>query len=698
VSTDSKYRKLFEPGQIGKLKIKNRLVRSAAGTDYLDENFFSKSELQLPFYKALARGGAGLIILGGAVIEHPLGSVTPTNVRFDDDKFIPGFKEITDIVHKYDCPIFLQLHHSGAWRGVYNMITGESIQPVSSSGQSREELRAVGMDFGLPLRELTIPEIKNMVKLFVDAAVRGRKAGFDGIELNVATCHLGNSFLSRAWNRRQDEYGASTLENRTRFVVEILQETRRQLGNDVPVGVLINGGEFGIKDGLTPAESQDIARVMEKAGADFIHVRGYGYGDYWDLHVPDSIFFPDPPSPLAYPLDGSHYGAGISAPLAAEIKKAVSIPVIAVGRLDIQLGEEMLEQGKADFIAMQRRLIADPELPNKTAQGRPEDIAPCTACFGCFAQMQHGKPVRCRINAAIGGSRDYVIDKATQPKRVLVVGAGPTGMEAARVAALRGHRVTLFEKEGKLGGLMPLASIMKKPALEDLESIVTYFKTQLKKLGVDVRLGTEFKPSHIDELKPDVIILAVGGVPAIPDIPGIQNIKVTGMPGLHAMMKRYLKFISPNLIRPLSRIWMPIGKEIVILGGRIQGLELAEFLTRSGRKVTIMDESETLDDERWSSMQNMRLMNWFKTKGVTTMTGVKYNSITDASVNITTKEGQTQAIRADTIIPVVPLLPNKELLDEVQGKAKEIYSIGDCSEPGIIMDAVAAGYDVARRI
>ncbi len=690
------FSKLLEPGNIGHIKLKNRLVRTAAGVDYLDKEYFVRRERELPLYEALARGGVGLIILGGTVVEHPLGSVTPTNVRFDDDKFIPGFREVTEVVHKYNCPIFLQIHHAGPWHGIFNVMTNEVLQPVSASGLSRSELQVMGMDFGLQLRELTVAEIKEQVNKWADAAVRGRKAGFDGIELNVATCHLGNSFLSRAWNRRHDEYGVDNLENRTRFVVEVLQEIKKRLGLDFPVGVLMNGAEFGIDNGLTIKESQGIARIFEKAGTDYIQVRTYGYGEYWDLHVPESIFFPEPPKPLAKPLDGSRHGAGVVIPLAAEIKKVVSVPVIAVGRLDPELGEAILEGGRADFIAMQRRLIADPELTNKVAEGRLKDIAPCTACLGCFAAMERHEPVRCRINAAMGGTQDYIVDKTLKKKRVVVIGGGPAGMEAARVAALRGHEVMLYEKEHKLGGLLPLASLVKNARLENLEDIIRYLKAQITKFGVNIKLGKEFNPSFVDKVKPDVVIIATGGIPTVPDIPGIKGNNVIGMPRLHEMMKRYLRYLKLGALRSLTRLWMPIGKKVVIMGGGVQGLELAEFLARAGRKISIVDTAETLHDDRWAGVQNLRVTNWLASKGVRMLTGVKYEEITDKGLTITTKEGIRKTIEADSIIPVIPLAPNSKLAESLQGKVAEVYSIGDCAQPGLIMDAIADGYRVAR--
>jgi len=688
------FTKLLEPGRIGRVKTRNRMVRTAAGVDYLDKDYFIKRERELPFYEALARGGVGLIILGVAGIDYPLGTIIESQVRLDDDKFIPGLKEVTQLVHKYDCPIFLQIAHAGAWHG----LLADGLQPVSSSAMSRNELQRLGMDFGLALRELTIPEIKEIINGFVKAAERAKQAGFDGVEMNEATCHLGNSFLSRIWNKRHDEYGIDSLENRTRFTVEIIQETKRRLGQDFPVGVIFNGAEFGADKGTTPEEAQGFARVLEKAGADYLHVRAYGYGDYFDLHVPDSIFFPDPPKPLAQPLDGSRYGAGVVAPLAAGIKKVVSVPVFAVGRLDPLLGEKILERGEADFIAMQRRLIADPELPNKVAAGRLDDIAPCTACFGCFSFLDAKEPVRCRINGATGGVLDYAIEKAPKKKKVLVVGGGPAGMEAARVAAVRGHDVVLYEKTKRLGGLLSLATVVKNPNLEDLEALVRYLKTQLDNLGVAVKLGREVTPPLIDKLKPDIAIIATGGIPTIPEIPGIKGRNVISTAELHRRLKSLLRFFNPGTIRSLTKLWMPVGKRVIVLGGGIHGCEIAEFLVKRRRKVTILDTADALQDKRWAMVQNVRMFNWLSKKGVIMMTGVKYERITDKGLIITTKEGKKQTIEADSILPVNPLAPNSELFKSLQGKIPEVYSIGDSSTAGLIIDAIADGYSIGREI
>ena len=684
MTSSGRFSKLLEPGNIGRIKTKNRIVRVAAGTDYVAPGGFLNLKKELPYFEALARGGVGLIIIGATSVQN-LGGY---QARIDDDKFILGYHELTNTAHKYNCPIFLQFMHIGAWFG---------LQTVSASSIPLDELQARGPDFPVVPRELTIPEIIEIQNMFAISAERARKAGFDGIEINAATCHLGNSFLSRAWNRRHDAYGVDSLENRARFIVETKEAVKKRLGQDVPVGILINSAEYGIEDGLTSEETQGFARIFEKAGFDYISVRAYGYNEYWDLHLPDSIFYPEPPKPMAKPLDTSRHGAGITVPLAAAIKKQVSMPVITVGKLDAELGEKILEQGKADFIGFGRRLIADPEFPNKVAAGELEDIVPCTFCLSCFGYaVDRGEDMLCRINGAVGGEQDYAVKPASKKRKVVVVGGGPGGMEAARVAALRGHEVVLYEREHKLGGLLPLAAMIKGLEVEDLGEMLRYYKTQIAKLGVKVKLGTEVNPSLIEQIKPDVVIIATGGIPTVPEIPGVNGRNVLSVPDLHRRVKGYLNFFGPRVLRSLTRFYLPIGKKVIVVGGALQGGEVTEFLVKRGRQVTWVDTAKTLEDERLPKARTLRLFRWLAKKGVTMMTEVKYEGITDKGLTITTKDGKKQTLEADSIIPVMPWAPNTELVKSLEGKVPEVYSIGDCKEPRLILDAVGEGFRVAR--
>jgi 2,4-dienoyl-CoA reductase (NADPH2) len=684
MANSGKYNKLFEPGIIGGFKVKSRIIRPGAETEWTDQNGMLNLKKELPYYEALAKGGVGFIIMGALSFA-----------RFNDDKIIPDYRQVTDIAHKYGVPIFAQFMHSGGW--VTRPRDPNTV--VSASAIPLEELKLRGPDFSIVPRELTTAEIKDIIDKFVDASQRAIKSGYDGIEINAATCHLGNSFLSRAWNRRQDEYGCQSFENRARFVIEIKDAIKKNLGQNVPVGILINGGEFGIKDGLTSEETQEFAKIFEKAGFCYINVRAYGYMDYWDLHLPDSIFYPEAPKPLAKPLDGSHGGTAITVPLAAAIKKQVKIPVFTVGRLSAELGEKILEEGKADYIGLVRRLVADPEYPNKIAAGKPEDIAPCTFCMMCFGlRVDLHKDIKCRINAAFGGDEDFVIPRAEKKKKVVVVGGGPAGMEAARVVALRGHDVTLYDKERKLGGLLPLAALVKGLEVEDLEGMVLYFKTQLTKLGVKVNMGKEVTASLIEQIKPDAVIIATGGVPTVPQIPGIKRSNVLTTPKLHRSVKGYLNFFGPRTLRSLTRFYLPIGERVIIMGGALHGGEMAEFMVKRGRKVTIVDTAETIDDLRLPKVRNVRLSRWLAKKGVPVMTGVKYEEITDKGLTITTKDGKKMTLEADSIIPAMPWEPNTDLFKSLQGKVPEVYAVGDCQEPRLIMDAIADGYWTARKV
>jgi 2,4-dienoyl-CoA reductase (NADPH2) len=688
----NRFGRLLEPKYIGRVKIRNSIIKTGAGTSFIETDGQVGDRI-IGFYERLAEGGVGLVTVESTGVDYPTGIHHPSvQLHFENDTYIPGYRRLTESVHKHNCPVFLQLFHSGPW----HPSSWSGIQAISASALPKSQLPNPHLD---EPREVTKEEIGELVKKFADAADRAHQAGFDGVEVNASSTHLINSFLSPGWNKRQDEYGPQTLENRSRFLVGIIREIKSRLGSDFPVSVLLTGAEYGIAQGIEIEDACGIAEIIAAEGVDAIQVRGYGYGRYNFIHPgPEQLMYPEPIDPMPAELDWSKDGAGAFVPLSEAFKKAVSIPVIAVGRIDPELGELILKQGKADIIAMNRRLLADPELPLKIASGRRDDVAPCTACLYCWSRRRQNKTIKCRINARLGRERELVISPVQKSKDILIVGSGPSGMEAARIAAMKGHNVTIIEKEKRVGGLLPLAAMVKGCKIEDVPSVVSYFQRQLNSLGVSIEMGKEADRDSILEYHPDAVILATGGIPYVPDIRGIQNKKVLLMAGLHKKLKFFLKIFNSAQLNMLSRIWMPVGKNVVIIGSGIQACELAEFLVKRGRNITIVDKEKLPGASMVPEETRESLLNWLEKKGTVFNMGAVVEEITSDGLRIKTEQGERQVIRADTIIPALPLNPNPDLLESLSSAIKEIYQIGDCREPGLIPDAVSAGADIGYKL
>jgi 2,4-dienoyl-CoA reductase (NADPH2) len=683
---ESKFNRLLSPHAIKHVKLKNRMVKLAASMGVSKEDG-QVSDLNLCFYETVAKGGMGLVLIEHGFVDFPFGISGPGRIGNSSDLHLPGLTELARVIHKSDVPCFIQLGHSGPAQH-------KSIkeQPVAASSLSRSEAPHPSYP---QAKELTKEEIKVLVEKYVRAAERAKKVGFDGVEMHGAHNYLINSFFSRAWNKRHDAYGCDNFENRTRFAVEILQAIRAAVGRDFVVGVRINGAEYGIKGGLVPEESQQIARILEQAGADYINVTSWGFGPYNRLTYPEQILYPEPQVALAEKVKSP----GALAPLAAAIKKVVTIPVIAAGRLDAELGEWILENGMADLVGLNRRFWADMEYGKKITAGRLEDIAPCTGCLECLSRVELGRPIRCRINAAFGRGYDFAITPAERKKKIIVVGGGPAGMEAARVAALRGHQVSLYEKESQLGGLVPLAAMIKGTEIEALPDLARYLERQVRQAGAEVKLGTDVDAALIEKEKPDAVIVAAGGVPATPEIPGIDKSLVVSSKSLHKQAKFFMKFAGPELLRWLSRFYMPIGRKVIIIGGLMHGCETAEFLVKLGRKVTVVETSETLG-LGIPEVSRPRLLWWLAKNGVLLLPGVTIIEITDRGIELITKEGERQELTADTVMVVMPPTPNTALFEALKGRVPELHLIGDAKteESQHILGAVSDGSEIARVI
>ena len=629
---------IFKPGRIGSMTLRNRLVLPAMGTNLGTEEGYVTDRLK-NYHRVRAKGGVGLSITELVCVDPPKGKVSSRQLCIDDDRYIPGLRELARAIQQGGARAAIQLHHTGA--ATRADIIGT--QPVAPSPIRRAPV------FDVP-RELTVEEIRSLVSRFATAARRAKEAEFDGIEIHAAHSYLLQQFLSRTFNQRQDEYGG-TLGNRARFLLEIIRAIRNSVGKDYPLWCRINGEEIG--GGVTLEEAKEVARMAEEAGVDAINVSG---------------------APSVRP---SFSPRGWALPLAQEIKKVVNVPVIAVGRLTMELGEEALRQGKADFIALGRPLIVDPDLPLKVATHQEEDVRPCIECNRCLEEYaMAGRETECSVNSAVGREAEYRIEPTYKPKKVLVVGGGPGGMEAARVAALRGHRVMLYDRGDDLGGQLLLAA--EPPYKSDIAALKEYQVRQVRKAGVEIGLKREVDATLVADTKPDVVILATGISPLIPQIPGIdRDHVVTAEDVLSHKVK--------------------IGRRVIILGGGIVGCETALFLADQGKNVTIVELLPAMATKMVPSIREA-LLGTLSAKGVLMLTNIRVEEITPSGMVITDAEGKTQMIDADNIVLAAGAVSNNQLTEELKGKVEELYVIGDAQEPRSIKEAISEGYHLGRNI
>lgn len=643
------FENLFAPLKIGDMELRNRIVMAPIATGFAKG--VEPTDQLMAFLAERAKGGAGLLIVEGACVDDPVGKARLQTMAIDDDKYIAGLGEVARAIHAGGAKACLQLGHAG--RYARSKITG--VQPVAPSAIASRYT-------GEMPRELTTAEVEATIEKFGEAGRRAREAGFDAVEILGSTGYLLSQFVSAVTNHRSDRFGGDTWARAT-FIVEVIQALRKRVGKDFPISYKLSVDEF-MTGGNTIEDSKIIARRAAEAGASIIHSWA-GWNESPVAMLPMSV----PRGAFVY--------------LAEAMKEVVDLPTVAVGRInDPKLADEIIGEGRADLVATGRAFLADPDWPNKAAEGRLEDIRMCIGCCRCFdsaitsmAEADPSMTVVCAVNAELGREVEERVKPAEQSKRVLVIGGGPAGMEAARVASIRGHRVTLWEKQGRLGGNLLLASVA--PYKEECGTLSRYFNHQMETLGVQLELNREVTPEAVLREKPDVVVIATGSSPASPQVPGTdrENV-VTALDALSGKAET--------------------GQTVVVVGGGFIGCEVAEFLADKGKNVTIVEMLSKVGHgigptTRWVSISRLREL------GVDMLTQAKLEGVTDSGVTIS-KDGHSQSIEADTVVMAVGLEPDRQLFESLHGEVPNLWAIGDCVKVDRILEAIHDGWRVGCEI
>lgn len=668
--------KLLEPIKVGGVELKNRMVLLPMSTEGTSDYSIPKEIID--FYERIAKGGVGLIIVGSLMVTDfrgtkPAYDSTPHCPGIFSDELLPGLRNLVDAVHRHNCKISAQLELHYEWR------TGPDA-PIESCGPSVGPSAPHIPD----MRPLTVDEIHKITEQYADAGKRAKEAGFDMIEVHSGIGYFLSRFLSSYSNKRTDDYGG-TVQKRMRFLLEVIAAIREKVGPDYPITVRYSAEDF-MPGGNTLKDAVQIAPELEKAGVCLLNIQAG---------------FHESPKPLIQRWTKQ----GHFAYMGEAIKKVVKIPVIIGYRfVDPVISERVLSEGKADMIGMARALIADPELPNKVTQGRTEDVAQCICCCRCLDDVRAGKPVACSANGIINKPD---LEPAKEKKKVMIIGGGPGGMEAARVAAIRGHKVVLYDMNPRLGGLTLLASVLNP----EMRNWVKYLKRQVEKLPVEVHLKTKATAATIAKEKPDVVILGGGGAYPTLDVPGFDNPIVLNshdimdMANGRTVPKGFLwrmsstfapMFYSPALFDWALGLPWPIKKNVVVIGGGFAGCELGEVMAEKGRNVVILEKSGRIGEdigitERWVVKINL------KEHGVKTFTNTTVKEISSKGV-VARMGDKEQLIPCDTVIVAEKLLPNTALYKEMETQGVKVYAIGDCADPARLREAVNSGFDIASKI
>lgn len=655
------------------MTVRNRLVMSPMETMYGAPDGLP-SQRTRDYFAARARGGVGLITLGATGIDHRHPE-TPGGLHLATDDAVDAHRALVEVVHEHGAKIQPQIVHAGP-DGL-----GPEIFGVPSVGPSVIPSYLTGR----PSTEISKAQLCAVFDLFKAAVRRAAEAGYDGIELHAAHGYmLLGSFLAPQRNRRTDDYRGDSSHGRVRVVLDALAAIRCEVGDALPITLRISGYER-VAGGRPIYETARVAPELVAAGVDAFHVSG---------GVIDRL--------VTGMVNGADDGDAVNVGAAAAVKQAVDVPVIAVGRIhDPARAEEILAEGRADFIAMGRPLLADPELPRKLRSGQAHRIRKCISCENCIDSMEQRFSVDCAVNPRTGKERELAAPHTTRAKRVVVIGGGPAGLEAARVAAERGHRVQLFERGSQLGGALRWASVLHP----ENQPFLHYLRDEVKSSAVKVMLRHAVSAEDVISQTPEAVIVATGGHVAVPAIPGAELPHVRTGPGLRAFLDGQLfagwrqRLVRPTAVRLASRAWMPVGRRVVIVGGDLVALELAEFLASRGRLVSVLEAGRDIAPEVGNKRKTEH-MDRLDRLGVTVHVRAAVERITTTAVVFTPAGGARRQLPADSVVLAGTVEPDTALFDRLVAAmpGAEVHAAGDCSGLGLIRKATEEGARAACAI
>ncbi len=634
---------LFSPFSIGTLEIPNRIVMPPMATNYATLEGYA-TDRQAAYYTERIKGGVGYI-----TVEHTgillQGKAHSNMLLISSDEHAARIGKMIEAVHGAGGKIFIQINHAG--RQTSSAVTGSPIVgPSPIACPTRNEIP----------RELSTDEIQEITEAFSKAAQRVKNAGADGVEVHMAHGYLICSFLSPFSNQRRDHYGGD-LQGRSRLAKEVLRSVRERLGPDFPISCRLSGDEY-VDGGLKIEETQEIAQMLEREGANVLHVSACNAASGYLNHPPYYV------------------EEGVFVHLAQAVKSVVNIPVITVGRIrNPVMADEIVHDGKADFVSMGRALIADPHMPRKAKEGRFEEINFCMSCNRCIQTLRK-EAVRCAVNPEAGNEYRFIISRSDRPKKVWIVGGGPGGLKAAEIAARKGHKVTVFEKDTRLGGRMRLAALPPKKSVWN--DFLDYLERKVKGLGVTLKMGNEFTPDMVATGKPDAVIVASGAVPLFPDWKGLEE---SGALSVDDVISR----------------GGDVGKRVLVVGAGGIGAELADYLSEMKKEVTLVEMLEEIASDLVIHLKHY-LSQRLAEKGVIILTSTKVKGLGKGYALVEDASGTRKIDGFDAIVLAVGSKSDDRIVKGLEGKVPELYVIGDAAEPREALDAVYEGEDVAVRI